>query len=349
MAVPATLKKNPFDALGEAQLNVDAEDQYHADVAASLQAVLSDVLLGLCRRLRQYTGSENLCIGGGVALNCLANTELVRNSGFTQVFIPTDPGDGGGASGAAFLAAGLPTPNCRSTPFLGSMPNSEHLHSLLQPEYLMHLVGESGLPSQYRPVSISVQTLDESELLRNTVTDLTDGRIVAWMQGRFETGPRALGNRSLLVDPSNLAAVRRMSLGVKHHVSFRPYALSIARQYAEDIIDCPVLDSSILKWMQTIWPVRAEILNKVRGGVHFDGTTRPQVCTEEDNGLYWKLLMQFREVSSVPALLNTSFNERTQPMIAHAPAALATFLRTAIDTLVVDRTIIRKEYNRALA
>jgi len=345
---PRDIRKNyPFDALGEKQVNVDDEDKYYADIAASLQAVLSDVLLGLCRRLRNYTGATNLCIGGGVALNCLANTELVRHSGFTQVFVPTDPGDGGGASGAAFLAGGLPTPNGRSTPYLGSLPESDQLRDLLQPDYLMNLIGESGLPNQFRPISVSIQTLDESALLRETVTDLANGRIVAWMQGRFESGPRALGNRSLLVDPSNLAAVRRMSSGVKHHVSFRPYALAMAQKFAEDVIDCPNVNLPILKWMQTIWPVRSAMIAKLRGGVHFDGTTRPQVCTGEDNELFWKLLMQFSAVSSVPALLNTSFNERTQPMVGRAPAALATFLRTAVDTLVVDGTIIRKKYNKA--
>lgn len=340
-------KKYSFDALGEKHAEADAEDKYYADIAASLQAVLSDVLLGLCRRLRNYTGSLNLCFGGGVALNCLANTELIRHSGFTGVFVPTDPGDGGGAAGAAFLAAKLPTPLSRPTPFLGLFPESQQLDGLLQPDYLMHLIGESGLPEEHCPSTISIQTFDETDLLRETAADLANGRIVAWVQGRFESGPRALGNRSLLVDPSNLAAVRRMSSAVKQHVSFRPYALSIPRESAQAIIDCPDLEHPMLKWMQTIWPVRSGMVEKLRGGVHIDGTTRPQLCSEEDNHLYWKLLNQFSAVSSVPALLNTSFNERTQPMIAGAPAALATFLRTAIDTLVVDGMMIRKQYSKA--
>jgi carbamoyltransferase len=335
-------RKFPFDALTDFQPVVDAEDQYHADVAASLQVVLTDVLLGLCRRLRRSTGASDLCFGGGVAMNCLANTELMRHAGFERIFIPSDPGDGGAAIGAAYLAAGS-SARQPATPYLGSLPRGELIDGLLESPYLMHVAAEAGGSVQPPLEGLDITVAhDEADLVATVAADLHAGRIVGWVQGRFELGPRALGNRSLLVDPGNLEAVRRMSRLVKSHVLFRPYALSIATEAAQLVIECPYLDQPVLKWMQTIWPVRDEVRSLVRGGVHVDGTTRPQLCSRDDNPLYWALLNAFSAYSGLPVVLNTSFNERSMPIVANSLAALASFLRTGIDTLAVDRFLIRK-------
>ena len=174
--------------------------------------------------------------------------------------------------------------------------------------------------------------------------ELSGGAIVGWVQGRLESGPRALGNRSLLIDPSNVEAVRRMSRLVKSHSQFRPYALSIAAEDASRVLDCNFIDQPTLRWMQTIWPVRDSVKKKLRAAVHADGTTRPQICHREENPLYWELLTAFGRRNGVAALLNTSFNERSMPIVATSLEALMTFLRTGIDLLVIEDLVIRKTY-----
>lgn len=338
-------RKYPFDALADVQRGVTPEDQLHADIAASLQAVLTDVLLGLTRRLRTATGSGNLCMAGGVAMNCLANSELMKRAGFEHFFIPPDPGDGGAATGAAWLAMGC-APLQAASPYLGSAVDCESIADLLEPGYLMHVVAEAVPPGGTKPASIEIERADdEAALVAATAAELHAGRIVGWVQGRFELGPRALGNRSLLVDPANLDAVRRMSRLVKSHTLFRPYALSMAAEAAPGVIQCPFNAEPVLRWMQTIWPVQDVVRERVRGGVHADGTTRPQLCTQAENPRYWALLQVFGRGSGLPVLLNTSFNERSMPMVGSAAAALASFLRTGIDTLVIDRVLIRKRWD----
>lgn len=334
--------KYPFDALMDEQEDVSEDDQRYADIAASLQAVLTDVLLGLCEQLRRLSGESNLCFAGGVALNCLTNSELIKHSGFSHFYIPTDPGDGGASVGAAALASGFKYPNRRATPYLGPDCGSSSLDALLVPQYLHSLVAENRVAGVPVPERFTVQTLDEDRLINFVAQELALGRIVGWVQGRLEAGPRALGNRSLLVDPANIDAVRRLGHTIKSHTHFRPYALSIAGEAAADVIDCEFIDEPVLRWMQTIWPVRREVRSRVRAGVHVDGTTRPQLCWREDNPLYWQLLHAFGRMRGLPVLLNTSFNERSMPIVGTATAALMTFLRTGIDILVVDRIVLRK-------
>lgn len=338
-------EKYPYDSLKDEQVGVTARDQHYADIAASLQAVLTDVLLGLCRRLRLYSAEPNLCFAGGVALNCLANSELMRASGFRHFFIPADPGDGGAAVGAAALAGGFSKPTARATPYLGPVTSTESLSGLLASDYLHKLAHENRVSGVDAPESIDVLELDTTAIIQAAIDDLVAGKIVAWVQGRLESGPRALGNRSLLVDPSNLNAVRRMSRTVKSHTNFRPYALSMTAESAPEVLDCQYLSEPVLRWMQTIWPVKAALREKLRAGIHFDGTTRPQICTRDDNPMYWALLTGFRSATGLPALLNTSFNERSMPMIGDAAGAVATFLRTGVDTLAIGNTLLRKRHS----
>ena len=332
----------PFDTLQDEQHGVSEDDQRHADIAASLQVVLTDILLGLCKRLRAACDETALCFAGGVALNCLANTELVKRSGFSNFFIPADPGDGGAAVGAAALAGGFKHASARSSPYLGAGYGETLASDLLDPVFLQRLATENHVATVTPPDAIRMESLDQDRLVEEVTLDLSKGKIVAWVQGRSECGQRALGNRSILVDPSNLDAVRRMSRTIKSHTKFRPYALSIAIESATDVLDCAYTDEPVLRWMQTIWPVKAHLRDRLRAGLHFDGTTRPQLCSQADNPLYWKLLHSFASYSGLPVLLNTSYNERSMPMIGTSLGALATFLRTGVDTLVLGNWILRK-------
>jgi len=336
-----------FDALdGNEGQEIDAEDQRCADIACSLQQVLAEVLLGLAARLRNYTGSANLCVAGGVALNCLVNSRLMQDSGFTGFFIPPDPGDGGASFGAAMLGAAKHGPvEPIAHAYLGMGFASADLDPLFHadPQLSVLLNRQTMGACAARQVE-RIECRDEELLLERVVEELADGRIVAWVQGCFEIGPRALGNRSLLVDPANLAAIRRMSATVKGHTRFRPYALSIAEEDAMSVIDSQWLSQPVMKWMQTVWPVREQFRESLRGAIHIDGSTRPQVCSATDNPRFWALLRAFGRHSGVSALLNTSLNERGLPIVHHPRMAMAMFARTGIDTLVIDNTLIRKHY-----
>ncbi len=335
-----------FDALADGQSDISEEEQRFADVAASLQEVLAELLLGLCARLRRITKSENLCVAGGVALNCLANTRLVKESGFSGVFIPPDPGDGGACFGAAMLrAAAHGKVKPLENPYLGCAYSHDELTPLFSaaPD-LGFLLGKQTLGGMPATSISSMMMEDEDQLLDEVVADLAQGRIVAWVQGRFEVGARALGNRSLLVAAGKVDAVRRMSRTVKAHTHFRPYALSITAEDAPRILDIENVTPHMLKWMQSIWPVRSDFHTSLRGAIHVDGTTRPQVCSRSDNPRYWALLQRFGRHNGISALLNTSLNERSLPMVAHPRMALAMFARTGVDTLVIDNLLIRKKY-----
>lgn len=339
---PRDIRK-PFSFGVESQENITGDDQRYADIAASLQVVLEEVILGLCRRLKTLSGSNNLCIAGGVALNCLANTAIIKSDIFDHVFIPSDPGDGGAATGAALLGSGQSVVVDKPSAYLGTGVEDVAIRAFLDESFLYNAFQET------HPVNCPTingftiaEDLPEDVLIQETVNDLVKGKIVGWVQNRFEFGPRALGNRSLLVDPANAEAMKRLSQTVKNHVAFRPYALSIQAEAATRILECEYTEQPLLRWMQSIWPVKGEHFDKLRGGIHVDGTTRPQICAIEDNPLFWKLLSSFGEQRGLPALLNTSFNERGLPMVATATQALMTFMRTGIDTLVIDNCVIRK-------
>lgn len=350
----------PFDCLaGPGGTPVSEADQRWADIAASVQIVIEEAVVGLAARAHRLTGSRNLCFGGGVALNAVANTRLVEHPLFEHVFIPPDPGDGGSAVGAALLAyhrrkqaaRALPTPagpgaRTRTTPYLGAAAGDSapfvRLVEALDPAAWSgyRLPGASAPP----PGELATETApDEEALVRSVAAELAAGRIVGWFQGRFELGPRALGNRSILVDPANLGEVRRLSATVKQRASYRPYALSIRDEDLEQVFafegratpDCA-------RWMQMVKRVRLSALPRVRGAVHVDLTTRLQACSARDNPRFHRLLSACGELTGLGALLNTSFNESGYPMVATAEEALLMFARSDMDTLVIDDVVVRK-------
>lgn len=339
-AARPTGKPYAFDALDDTQREIPLEDQRHADIAASLQVVLEQVLLGLCARLHKASGLRNLCLAGGVALNCLANTRIIRTGLFERVFIPCDPGDGGAAAGAASLAAGFAEP-APSTPYLGPDAAEDALHPLLCSNDLAAMAEPAAMQA-CGARRVEHAQLPDGELIAAIVGHLSEGRIVGLVRGRLECGPRALGNRSLLVDPSNLQAIRRMSATVKSHTRFRPYALSMPLEAAGTILACGHLHQDPLRWMQSVWPIASASRDAARGGIHIDGTTRPQVCSREESPFFWRLLTAYGQARGVPAVLNTSFNQRSMPIVATGMEALVTFLRTGIDVLVVGNTLLLK-------
>ncbi|HEX8087640.1 MAG TPA: carbamoyltransferase C-terminal domain-containing protein, partial [Blastocatellia bacterium] len=337
----------PFDSLSDdfSTGHVSEEHQRFADIAASVQQVIEEAVLALSDRAWRLTKSKNLCLAGGVALNAVANSKVIEQSHFQDVFIPPDPGDGGAALGAALLEYFRLSGDCRPmkvVPLLGRSYTSNGLMPLLeyssqgQPN---HKIGNGG-PEEQALKSEYFDSFDH--LIEEVADDLESGLIVGWFQGRFELGPRALGNRSILADPSNLTCIRRLSERVKKRARFRPYALAIREEDVGLAFDFGGHIPRCARWMQMVKPVRPEVETLVRAAIHADRTTRLQVCSFDDNPRFHQLLCAFGRRRGLGALLNTSFNEAGYPMLASPVEALLVFARTDMDVLVINNLVIRR-------
>lgn len=341
--------KLSFDSLEKLSIT-DGEQQRFADVAASAQAVLEEATVAFSRRALSLSGESHLCYAGGVALNSVANQKILAESGCTSLYIPPDPGDGGGAMGAALyvhnLAAGF-RPSPRTHPYFGENYSSGNIESMvehLEPKFWPGF-------SRIRIKPVRKQQLhgsrwpDPQKLVSEIAGQLQRGKIVGWFQGRFEAGPRALGARSILIAPDQIDLARKLSRQVKLRASFRPYALSLTEQAAAQLLDFQSSTvPTLARWMQLCVPIRKEYVDQVRAACHIDGTTRPQVVGLEDNPLFHELLKAFGELSGVEALLNTSFNESGLPLVASPYDALMMFARTDMDILVVEDFVLEKRF-----
>ncbi len=341
----------PFScAMSAAELAaVPREQQQYADIAASVQLVLEEAVLALCARLRRETGEENLCIAGGVALNSTMNGRVMRESGFTRVHIPPDPGDGGGALGAAlYLGSRLPNsplPAEPLSPYLGTAYAEQDTLALLEAIDLREVGAHRSVPgSLARLRGFEVERpADFSALASSVCADLVAGKVVGWVQGRFESGPRALGNRSLLVDPRSQAAASRLSRHIKLRAAFRPYAFSATEESSARLFGVSAAPPG-MRWMQSTHPVLEAARPLVSQALHVDGTTRPQLVGRAENPRFHGLLSQWEQTSGVPALLNTSFNAAGYPLVSSPVDALLMFVRTDVETLVLNDAIVRKKF-----
>jgi carbamoyltransferase len=333
----------PFSVAGPAA-DIFPNNQRYADVAASVQLVLEEVMLGLATRARRLTGLDCLCLAGGVAMNAVAVSRLVKESQFAHLFVPPDPGDGGAASGAALMFSSQASgPLVPSTPYLGKAYDG---HRILDIVHLLTVEAHHRL-SGCRPWSGRLAHelfVDEGALVDTVSEELAGGMLVGWVQGRFEQGPRALGNRSILADPGNAEAATRLSRSVKQRAAFRPYALSVAIEDAPRLLPDIDVDnqSRIPRWMQSVHRVAEAHWDTVRQALHVDRTTRPQVCAPADNPMFHRLLCAFGARCGLAALLNTSFNESGYPIVSSPIDAMITFLHTDIDVLVIGLAVIRK-------
>jgi carbamoyltransferase len=336
----------PFSTLRDTSAEVSRDHQRYADIAASIQLALEQALLGLARRLYALTQTQNLCLAGGVALNCVANNALLRLSPFRNLFIPPDPGDGGAALGAAAWGSVRHGAfnGVTLSPYLGSSYDEAAdlaMLSHIDPRDWQEYRRPSA--SALQGVKLESQRHQNfAQLVVEIVDDLKAGKVVGWFQGCFENGPRALGNRSLLADPGRVDVAGRLSRSIKSRAEFRPYAFSVT---AEDASRCMKLGEGIpapARWMQMVAEVRGEAVDAVKAATHVDGTNRVQVCTAEENLRFHRLLSAYGEASGLGALLNTSFNESGYPIVATPAEALLLFARTDLDTLVLNDSVVRK-------
>ena len=300
-----------------------------ADLAASVQRVLEEVLVGLARALQRETGLEDLYLGGGVALNGCANARILRESGFGRVFVPFAPGDAGCALGAALyvdrIHFGRPDQ---------PVPDHAAWGCAVEPEALARLAVEDGLLLE-RPQ-------DERALLEVVAGELAAGRIVGWMDGRCEFGPRALGNRSILAAPDQAATRDRLNREVKYREEFRPFAPAVPQEVADRYFELPPGGVRLCRFMSGVFPVRPEWRARLAAVTHVDGTARVQAVDPEASPRFHALLRAFGARTGIPVLLNTSFNLAGEPIVTTAAEGYSTFRRSGMDLLAAGRCLVRK-------
>jgi carbamoyltransferase len=316
--------RHPYDPI-----DLDsAEGQRFADCAASVQRLLEDILVDIAARLRRDTGLSDLCFGGGVALNGLANARIVAEAGFDRVFVPPAPGDAGCALGAALFADRIyfhnPDREVPDHPFWGPA------------------VDGHDLARAAREDSQVVDELDEESLIDRVADDLAAGRIVAWMDGACEFGPRALGHRSLLAAPQSPGMRDRLNRDIKRREEFRPFAPVVPIEWADRFFDLPQGGARLARYMSGVFPVRPEWRTRLGAVTHVDGSARVQVLDREMAPRLHALLEAYGRRTGVPVLLNTSFNVAGEPIVTHALEGYLTFRRCGIDVLVAGSTVVTK-------
>ena len=317
--------RDPWDPIDLAT----ADGARYADVAASVQRVLEDVLVDLARALQRETGLEDLCFGGGVALNGCANARILRESGFKNLYVPYAPGDAGCALGAALFADRLHFQRPHR-----EVPDHPYWGPAAEARELARIALEDGLELE--------QTSGDGELIARTVDDLVAGRIVGWMQGRGELGPRALGNRSILAAPRDAAMRDAINRCVKYREEFRPFAPAVPIEHADRFFELPPGGARLGRFMSGVFPVRGEWRDRLAAVVHVDGTARVQTVERAMAPRFHALLEAYGSRTGVPVLLNTSFNLAGAPIVSRAVEGYSTFQRSGLDSLAVGDTLVRK-------
>ncbi len=323
-------------------------DTLDMDLAASIQVVAEEIVLKTANHLYRKTGLNNLCLAGGVALNCVANGKLVREGPFEQVWAQPAAGDAGGALGVALLIAHQLLGDAREPDSTDSQQAS-----LLGPRFSSHQVEQ--VLKQFGAAYQRVQ--DASELAQVVASNLADGKIVGRFSGRMEFGPRALGNRSILADPRSGDMQSRLNLKTKFRESFRPFAPAILLEHAADFFDLP--EGMQSPYMQLVFEVarqqRREVVgahaglervNDIRSTIpavtHVDHSARVQTVNQNDNPSFRALLQSFYEKTGCPVLINTSFNVRGEPIVCSPEDAIRCFMKTQMDVLVIEDFVLTK-------
>ncbi len=303
--------------------------QREMDLAATVQKVTEDVVLKMCRNLHAQTGLDSLCMAGGVALNCVANGKIIRETPFKNIFVQPAAGDAGGALGVAALIWYSILDNPRTTP----MPNS-----YLGPEY-----SRDDIRKYLTENGVQYHELPYDDLLDRTAQLIDEQAVVGWFQGRMEFGPRALGNRSILADARNPANKDVVNMKIKFRESFRPFAPSVLAERASDWFE---LDQPS-PYMLLVAPVR-EDHRTIPSVTHIDGSARIQTVTRDQNAIYYDLIKRFEARTGCPVIINTSFNVRGEPIVMTPHDAYMCFMRTNMEYLVMDHFLLDKREMKPL-
>ena len=319
---------------GDKPVNFDEAgrlNQHYADIAASIQAVTEEALLKMANALHRETGLTKLCMAGGVALNSVANGKILRETPFEEIYIHPAAGDSGGAIGAALYMYHAILGKPRSFVMNHAYWGQEH--------------GASEIETFLKQENIPFERIEKEDVLLSRVADqLEQGKVIGWYQGRFEWGPRALGNRSIIADPRRQDMKDIVNVKIKFREPFRPFAPSVLAEKAQDyfVLDNPPshFPARYMLYVVDVKPEKQETLPAI---THVDGTGRLQTVNKEFNPRYYSLIETFGQATGVPVILNTSFNLKGEPIVNTPAEAYSTFSRSGMDTLVLENYIIEKQ------
>ena len=322
---PSYFGERPQDFAGAARAN-----QRYADLAASIQAVTEEVLITMARGACERAGSTRLCMAGGVALNSVANGRILREAGVTDLFIQPAAGDSGAALGAALFA---------HHQLLGQPRGFVMEHAALGQEHSMNAIRTATADAGFHSREFDT----EDALLEHTAALLASGHVIGWHQGRFEWGPRALGQRSILADPRRADMKEIVNIKIKFREPYRPFAPSVLAEHADQYFDTAGASAQYpARFMLLVEPVRPEARAVLPATTHVDQSARLQAVTRAASPRYYALIERFGRETGVPVLMNTSFNLRGEPIVNTPAEAISTFARSGLDALVLDRIVLQK-------
>ena len=304
-------------------------EQIHKDIAASAQLVLEEILLKMVNHVWNETKSKNLCFGGGVALNGVANYRILKEGPFENIHIPPSPGDAGSAIGCAQYAYFCHKKNLRK-------PESES-ERIRNNIFVGPSFSNINIEEYLNSKNIKYQHFEETSLLKMTSKLIADGNVIGWYQGRMEWGPRALGNRSILADPRNPEMKNILNKKIKHRESFRPFAPSIMEEFVSEYFDLDIASPYMLLVAKIKKP------EKIPAVTHVDGTGRLQSVSKDTNPLYYNLISEFYNQTNVPIIINTSMNVMGEPIVNTPEQAYAMLEKTDMDYIVMGNYLISKK------
>lgn len=306
--------------------------QRHKDIAAGLQMVTEDIITRMLRHVHKMTGETSIVMAGGVALNSVYNGKILRSTPFKKIWIQPNASDGGTSIGAAAYVYNT---------LLGKKRNYVMNDAYLGPGFSRKQIREF----LEQKAAVYSEFKNEKEMIRRTAQLLMDKQVVGWFQGRMEWGPRALGSRSILADPTNSEAKELLNEKVKHREKFRPFAPVVCEDDALKYFDCDKPVPRPTDFMLMVYPIKKNVQKMIPSVTHVDGSGRLQTIRREDNRAYYDLIKQFGKLSGVPILINTSFNIRGEPIVCTPHDAYKCMMGTGIDYLVMDRFMIKRDDN----
>jgi len=321
---------NVFKIIGKARKFDEPITEEHKNISASVQKIFEDILFNILNFLHKKYKIHNLTLSGGCAQNSLANGKITQNTPFKSVFIPSNPGDAGGAVGAAYSAwvkIKRKRPALNQNAYLGNKYSNEYIKRTIDKNN--EILKEN---------KFNIFFLEEDNLYDYIAKQIFESKIIGWFQGEMEWGPRALGNRSILADPRNPEIKNIINSKIKRRESFRPFAPSILADQAGNWLEDYFNEEP---YMSKVFKFKKDRIDKIPGVVHIDGTGRIQAVSMNTNKRFYKLIKSFFNITNIPILLNTSFNEN-EPIVLDPQNAIDCFLRTNMDTLVLENWIINR-------
>ena len=302
-------------------------EQIHYDIGASAQLVLEEILLKMVNHIHNKTKMSNLCVGGGVALNGVANYRILKEGPFENIHIPPSPGDGGSAVGCAQYLYYVYHNQKR-------VIESNHSVAIRENVYVGPSYSDDDIRQFLDSKNIQFEKFDRQQLLEKTAKLISDENIVGWYQGKMEWGPRALGNRSILADPRSDTMKDTLNEKIKHRESFRPFAPSILEEYTSEYFDIDIPSPYMLIVAKVKQP------EKIPAVTHVDGTGRLQTVSAESNSLYYDLISEFYKITGIPVLINTSMNVMGEPIVNTLEQAYQMIVKTDMDCIVMGNNLI---------